>query len=127
MQDQQHAAGRGLDRLLVFESVQEKIEAGAGVHVAAKIQMMVDSCFAEILGAVGEIVAAVDGPEVAESDDRPAGGTAADVGDEESAFTRLFFKGLVKERSIDQTNVPQIKPRAAGGGVVVRHHCDGRA
>src|SRR5690349_5894638 len=68
MQDQQRATGRGFDRLPILESIQVEIEGGIGTDIAAKIHMMRESGGAEVLGAVGEIVAAVDGPEVAEPD-----------------------------------------------------------
>jgi hypothetical protein len=101
MQDHQRAAGGGLDGLPVLESIHVKIEGGARVYIAANIQMVRDSGFAEVLGAVGEIVAAIDGPEVAESNDGSPGRATANVRDEESTPTRLFLKGLVEKRSIE--------------------------
>src|SRR5262249_54178746 len=80
----------------VLHAVDDGIIIRAGARVAAEIDVMHEAAGRVILRAVGEVVAPVDGPEVAGMDHPAAPRAVAQKGQQETALARFLFERMVE-------------------------------
>src|SRR6266478_4601167 len=125
MRQNQSPARRRFYRPPVADAIDQYIKRASLVRVAAKVNVVGEARLGVITCPVSEVVAPVDGPVIAGANFLATGRAVAKVRDEESTLTRLFFKGLIKERKIHERHTFQVKPRVAGDGMVSGHDFEG--
>src|SRR5713101_6540826 len=81
----------------VVHAVKHRIEIRPGARLATKIDVMSKASLRKILHAIREIVAAINGPEVAHADHFSPTGAVPDIRREEPRPPGSFFQRLVKE------------------------------
>ena len=103
----------------VLYAVEHEVEVGAGPRLGAKVDVVGESPGGEILNAVGDVGAAIDGPEVSQAEHFAALRAVAEVGHEEAALARLGSQRVVKEKRVKDGEVPQNVRAVVGDGAVV--------
>src|SRR5450755_3414929 len=94
-------------RAAVLHAVHNGIVIRARARLAAEIDVMRVAARSIVQKAVGKVVTAVNGPEIAHADREPAARAGNESRHQETALARFFLQGMVEERSVEQRDFSQ--------------------